>query len=90
MMSLSAGSTDAGNVAAALALLGRRVQISGSANGKTDPALIRYAHEVVKHLVMGVMSAGGGVVVGIGKEPRKDGAVPDSPSCCSIGRHWKQ
>jgi hypothetical protein len=75
----SAGSTDAGTVAAALPLLGRRVQISGSANGRTDTALIRYAHEVVRHLVTGVMSAGGGVVVGIGKEPRQDGAAPDSP-----------
>ena len=80
MMRPSAGSTDAGAAAAALPLLGRRVQISGSANGRTDPALIRYGHELVRHLVRGVMSAGGGVVVGIGREPRQDGAAADAPS----------
>ena len=65
---------------AALPLLGRRVQIAGSASGKTDPALIGYAHEVVRNLVKGVMAAGGGIVVGIGREPRPDGAAPDAPS----------
>jgi hypothetical protein len=80
MMRPSAGLTVAGTVAAAAPLFGRRVQISGSTNGRTDPALIRYAHEVVRHLVLGVMSAGGGIVVGIGKEPRQDGAAPDASS----------
>ena len=75
MMPPSASST-----AAALPLLGRRVQIAGSASGKTDPSLIGYAHQVVSNLVKGIMAAGGGIVVGIGREPRADGAAPDAPS----------
>ena len=75
MMPPSASST-----AAALPLLCRRVQIAGSASGKTDPALIGYAHQVVSNLVKGIMAAGGGIVVGIGREPRADGAAPDAPS----------
>jgi hypothetical protein len=65
---------------AALPLLGRRVQIAGSASGQTDLALIGYAHQVVSNLVKGLMAAGGGIVVGIGREPRADGAAPDAPS----------
>lgn len=66
--------------AAALPLFGRRIQIAGSANGKTDPTLIGYAHQVVTSLVKGIMAAGGGIVVGIGREPRPDGSAPDAPS----------
>jgi len=69
-----------GSTAAVLPLFGRRVQIAGSANGKTDPALIGYAHQVVSNLVKGIMTAGGGIVVGIGRDPRADGAAPDAPS----------
>jgi len=79
-MSPSPNSTDAGTGAAVLPLLGRRVQIAGSASGKTDPVLIRYAHEVVCKLVKGVMTTGGGIVVGVGREPRPDGSAPDAPS----------
>jgi hypothetical protein len=61
-------------------LLGRRVQIAGSASAKTDPALVRYAHDVIRNLVRGVMGAGGGIVVGIGREPRAQGAAADAPS----------
>jgi hypothetical protein len=61
-------------------LHGRRLQISGSANAKTDAALIAYAHEVVRGLVKEVMRAGGGIVVGLGKEPRPEGAAADAPS----------
>ena len=61
-------------------LFGRRVQISGSANSKTDPALVLCAHEIVRNLVKAVMAAGGGIVVGLGREPRADGAAPDAPS----------
>jgi hypothetical protein len=64
----------------ALPLLGRRVQIAGSASAVTGTGLIRYAHEIVTPLVHGIMAAGGGIVAGIGKEPRRDGAPPDSPS----------
>jgi hypothetical protein len=64
----------------ALPLIGRRIQIAGSASGGTDPALVRYAHEVVAQLVRNILSAGGGIVAGVGKEPRPDGASPDAPS----------
>jgi len=61
-------------------LHGRRVQISGSANPNTDPSLVAYAHDVVRGLVKEVMGAGGGIVVGLGKEPRPEGASADAPS----------
>lgn len=61
-------------------LYGRRLQISGSANAKTNPALIAYAHEVVRGLVRDVMRLGGGIVVGLGREPRPEGAATDVPS----------
>ena len=61
-------------------LLGRRVQISGSANAKTDASLVLCAHEIVRDLVKAVMAAGGGIVVGLGREPRAEGAAPDAPS----------
>jgi hypothetical protein len=61
-------------------LLGRRIQIAGSASGKTDPTLVGYAHQVVSTLVKGIMAAGGGIVVGTGREPRPEGAAPDAPS----------
>jgi hypothetical protein len=66
--------------AAAFPLLGRRIQIAGSANAKTDHALIGYAHQFVSNLVNGIMAAGGGIVVGIGREPRPEGYGPDAPS----------
>jgi hypothetical protein len=64
----------------AIPLLGRRVQIAGSASAATGTGLIRYAHEIVAPLVKGIMAAGGGIVAGIGREPRLDIAMPDSPS----------
>ena len=64
----------------ALPLFGRRVQIAGSASAKTDASLISYAHQVVSCLVKTIMAAGGGIVVGIGREPRPDGASPNAPS----------
>src|SRR6516162_4091969 len=64
----------------ALPLFGRRVQISGSANPKTDPGLILGAHQIVRDLVNAIIAAGGGIVVGLGREPRGEGAGPDAPS----------
>jgi hypothetical protein len=61
-------------------LLGRRVQISGSASATTEPDLIAYAHDMTSAMVKGVMAAGGGIVVGIGKEPRPLGCAADAPS----------
>jgi TIR- and PNP-associating SLOG family len=65
---------------AGLPLYRRRVQIAGSASSKTGPSLVSYAHDVVRDLVKAIMAAGGGIVVGIGREPRPDGASPDAPS----------
>jgi hypothetical protein len=61
-------------------LFGRRVQISGSANAKTDPALILDAHQIVRDMVKAIMVSGGGIVVGLGREPRGEGAGPHAPS----------
>jgi hypothetical protein len=63
-----------------LLLLGRRVQISGSVNAKTEAALVLCAHEIVRNLVKAIMAAGGGIVVGLGREPRAEGAAADAPS----------
>jgi hypothetical protein len=51
-------------------LRGRRVLLAGSASEKTDPALVSYAHSIVRGLVSEILAAGGGVVLGSGREPR--------------------
>jgi hypothetical protein len=61
-------------------LLGRRIQIAGSASAQTDARLVSYAHDLVRQLVVNILGAGGGVVASVGKEPRAPGAAPDSPS----------
>lgn len=61
-------------------LLGRRVQIAGSASPKTDATLTRYAHDIVADTVRQIMNAGGGLVLAAGKEPRPAGARADAPS----------
>jgi hypothetical protein len=66
--------------ATSLPLNGRRIQIAGSASGSTDPALVRYAHDVIARLVTKIMTAGGGIVVSAGREPRPEGAAADAPS----------
>ena len=63
---------------APLPLAGRRIQIAGSASASTDPALVRYGHEVIARLVPNIITAGGGIVVGAGREPRPDGAAVDA------------
>jgi hypothetical protein len=65
---------------APLPLAGRRIQIAGSASASTDAALVRYGHEVIAHLVTNIMTAGGGIVVSAGREPRPEGAAADAPS----------
>ena len=64
----------------AFPLLGRRVQIAGSASANTEPGLIGYAHDLVAGLVKGVIAAGGGIVAGIGKEPQPADSAADAPS----------
>jgi TIR- and PNP-associating SLOG family len=61
-------------------LLGRRIQIAGSASAQTDVRLVGYAQDLVRQLVLNILGAGGGIVASIGKEPRAPGAPPDSPS----------
>lgn len=51
-------------------LRGRRVQIVGSASARTEPGLVGYAHDVVRGLSRQVLSSGGGLVLGAGREPR--------------------
>ena len=58
-------------------IFGRRIQISGSASFKTDARLTQYAHDLVSHLVRAILSDGGGLVLGAGKEPRP---TPGAPS----------
>ena len=79
-MTTSTSASSAGSGASWPPLFGRRVQISGSANPKTDPTLVLCAHEIVRNLVKAVMAAGGGIVVGLGREPLAEGAAPDAPS----------
>ena len=79
-MTTSTSISGTGAGASVAPLFGRRVQISGSANPKTDPALIFCAHEIVRNLVKAILAAGGGIVVGLGREPRAEGAAPDAPS----------
>jgi len=61
-------------------LLGRRIQIAGSASAQTDPRLVSYAHDIVRQLVANILGAGGGVVASVGREPRASGTAPDGPS----------
>ncbi|MBK8270708.1 MAG: hypothetical protein IPK83_21340 [Planctomycetes bacterium] len=61
-------------------LLGRRIQIAGSASPKTDVATTHYAHEIVAQTVREILNSGGGLVLAAGKEPRPDGASPEAPS----------
>ena len=61
-------------------LAGRRVQISGSANARTDQVLIAYAHKIIANVVRGVLCEGGGLVLAVGKEPQQNPNDPDSPS----------
>lgn len=61
---------------ASLPLAGRRIQIAGSASASTDPAVVRYGHEVIARLVTNIMKAGGGIVVSAGREPRSAADAP--------------
>ena len=50
-------------------LNGKRVHIAGSISPMTSDLIASYAHEVVRRVVKRVLQAGGGIVVGAGKEP---------------------
>lgn len=51
-------------------LIGTRLHVAGSISSRTSSELATYAHELVQRVVRGVLEAGGGIVVGAGKEPR--------------------
>jgi len=53
-----------------LPLGGKRVHVAGSISPKTSSDLAGYGHDLVRRLVRGVLEAGGGIVVGAGKEPK--------------------
>src|SRR5437879_3093286 len=61
-------------------LLGRRIHIAGSARPQCDVPLLRYAHELVSRVTRSIMQAGGGLVVGAGKEPLVQDAQYSAPS----------
>jgi hypothetical protein len=61
-------------------LAGRRIQIAGSANKATDVNVIRYGHRLVSQVVRGVLVAGGGLVLAVGREPRADDGDESLPS----------
>jgi hypothetical protein len=61
-------------------LMGRRVQISGSASPETAVERLGYAHELVAAVVRGILRQGGGIVVATGKEPRAVGAAASVPA----------
>lgn len=61
-------------------LTARRVQISGSSSRKTETNLIHYAHELIRLLTISILKEGGGLVLGVGKEPLQDNSARSSPS----------
>jgi len=79
-MTAPSGTATPASAGLSLPLFGRRIQISGSANAKTDPTLILAAHQIVRDLVKAIIAAGGGIVVTLGREPRGEAAAPDAPS----------
>lgn len=54
-------------------LSGKRVHVAGSISSRTSRDLAAYAHDLVRRVVRGVIEAGGGIVVGAGKEPKLEG-----------------
>jgi hypothetical protein len=64
-------------------VLGRRVQIAGSASKFTDPLLVEYAHKLVSDITRGILREGGGLMLSVGKEP-----LPESTSAKSLIFDW--
>lgn len=61
-------------------LRGRRVHIAGSASSATRPEVLKYAHGIVDGATRAILARGGGLVLGVGREPRPEGASGDSPA----------
>jgi hypothetical protein len=60
-------------------LRARRVQIAGSASPASAPERRAYAHELVANTVRAILKVGGGIVLGVGKEPRVADGGNESP-----------
>lgn len=63
---------------------GRRITIAGSAAPDVDATLLRYAHELIWHLVTSLFAEGALFSVGVGKEPRR----MEDPSQSSVIFDW--
>lgn len=59
----------------ALPLTGKRVHIAGSIGPRTSSDIATYGHDIVRRVVRGIIEAGGGIVTGVGKEPRLEGSA---------------
>lgn len=57
-------------------LFGKRVHIAGSISPNTSSIIANYAHEIVRNIVRSILMAGGGIVIGAGKEPKLDDNGP--------------
>lgn len=64
---------------------GRRIHIAGSADRDTPEQLLRYAHELVDHLVQELSKQGATFIISVGKEPLSQ---PDNPSSPAIIFDW--
>ena len=64
---------------------GRRIHIAGSADKDSPEQLLRYAHELVAHLVQALSKEGAIFLVGVGKDPS---AHPDDPTSPAIIFDW--
>ena len=56
---------------------GKYVQIAGSAHETTDPKILRYSHQLIRHLTNGLLQSGARLIVVTGSEDVVD---PDKPS----------
>jgi len=60
------------------ALAGRYIHLAGSASQGSDRVVLSRCHAFVRELVRGVVSAGGGLLIGIGADERLDADDADS------------
>lgn len=51
---------------------GKRIQIAGSANYSVLPQKLKITHSIVYNLIVEILSQGGGLVITLGNEPKKE------------------
>lgn len=61
-------------------LFGRYIQLAGSASKSRNATLIRYAHDLVRSIVLEILRSGGGLVLFAGKEPVLAADIQGSPA----------